>query len=429
MEPDAKTAAGREDAPSPANEPPIIGAPRGIERGASPVAADPAKSWVLVLAANGRDGVEPVSRAVRGRCAVSFLDDSLILFCGLHVLSLIRGLVSLPAFLVYVGIYGLMALAPMIPKRLFLPLTLFNPVAGLVGLPFLIFSYSRIQQITWGISLGQVIVALCVLFFVQGGATFRWPPMTADRLETRRFSWRHLFAFLLVNVFVLVPSVLVYVACCAALAVDHFSDGFMALHATGFTVQVRQYARDDGKIIQLVPMSHIGDPTFYRTLSESFPTNSTVLCEGVSDERNLLTNGIDYERLATSLGAAEQKSEFKPRGQLVRADVDVEQFTASTIDFLNLAMLFHSKGLNHATLMALLNYTAPPHLDERLIDDLLTKRNRHLLDQIEDRLSQSERIIVPWGVAHMPGIAKEIRRSRLPDGGRSGLSGPPLCCS
>jgi hypothetical protein len=46
-----------------------------------------------------------------------------------------------------------------------------------------------------------------------------------------------------------------------------------------------------------------------------------------------------------------------------------------------------------------------------LIDDLLTKRNRRLLAEIDARLPQSERIIVPWGVAHMPGIAKQIRQS------------------
>src|SRR5256885_11511621 len=37
-------------------------------------------------------------------------------------------------------------------------------------------------------------------------------------------------------------------------------------------------------------------------------------------------------------------------------------------------------------------------------------RNRRLLEEIQVQLSQSENIIVPWGVAHMPGIAKEIQR-------------------
>jgi hypothetical protein len=164
-------------------------------------------------------------------------------------------------------------------------------------------------------------------------------------------------------------------------------------------------------MIQLVPMSHVGELDFYRALSESFPTNSIILQEGVTDERNLLTNKVSYTRMAASLGVAEQLKEFKPRGQLVRADVDVDQFTPSTIDFLNLAMLIHKKGFKYETLISLMQYSSPPHLEEQLIDDLLTKRNRHLLDEADARLLQSERIIVPWGVVHMPGIAKEIQKS------------------
>jgi hypothetical protein len=158
-------------------------------------------------------------------------------------------------------------------------------------------------------------------------------------------------------------------------------------------------------------MSHVGESAFYRKLSESFPANATILMEGVTDNRNLLTNKITYKRMATSLGVAEQQNEFQPQGILVRADVDVEQFTTNTIDFLNLIMLVHSKGVNAQTVPKLLQYSPPPHFEEQLFDDLLGKRNRHLLEEIHARLSQSESIIVPWGAAHMPGIAREIQKS------------------
>ena len=91
---------------------------------------------------------------------VSLVDDSLILFFGLHLLAGIRGLVCLFAMLMALVIYGLMGLTPMIPKRLFLPLTLFNPAAMLIVVPFLIFLYSRIQQVSWVVSLCQVIFGL-----------------------------------------------------------------------------------------------------------------------------------------------------------------------------------------------------------------------------------------------------------------------------
>jgi hypothetical protein len=313
--------------------------------------------------------------------------------------------------LMAIVIYGLMGLTPMIPKRLFLPLTLFNPFAGLIVVPCSIYFYGRIQQVAWGISCCQVIVGLGILYWVSGGFKFRWPLIAEKRLEARRFSWRNLSLFLLANVFVLLPAVLVYLVVCAALAVDHFSEGFVALRPEGLTVQVRKYVRNDGKTIQLVPMSHVGEPDFYRKLSQSFPTNSIILMEGVTDHRNLLTNKISYQRMAASLGVAEQVKEFKPsRGEMVRADVDVEQFTTNTIDLLNLVMLIHSKGVNAGNVLQLMQFS-PPHFEEELFEDLLRKRNRHLLEEIHARLSQSENIIVPWGAAHMPEIAKEIQKS------------------
>ena len=170
--------------------------------------------------------------------------------------------------------------------------------------------------------------------------------------------------------------------------------------------------RSDGKRIQLVPMAHVGDAGFYQKLSQSFPANSTILMEGVTDDRNLLTNKITYGRMATTLGLAEQQKEFKPsQGEMVRADVDVEQFSPGTIDLLNLVMLIHSKGVNVETLMKLLDYSPPPGFQEQLFDDILRKRNRHLLEQIHARLPQSELVIVPWGVAHMPEISEEIQKA------------------
>jgi len=94
----------------------------------------------------------------------------------------------------------------------------------------------------------------------------------------------------------------------------------------------------------------------------------------------------------------------------VHADVDVEQFTTNTIDCLNLVMLIHSKGVNAETVMKLMQFS-PPHFEEQLFDDLFSKRNRRLLEEIHARLSQSQNIIVPWGAAHMPEIAREIQKS------------------
>lgn len=343
---------------------------------------------------------------------ISLADDSLILLGGLHPLSGLRGLTSFFATLMAVGVYGLIGLTPMVPKRLFLPIPLFNFVAILAAFPFMIYCFGRLRQVGWGISVCQVIVGLGILYWSQGGFGFRWPLVPVDRLGVRAFSWRNLSVFVLVNVFVLLPAVIVYVFLFTALSVDHFSGGFMALRPNGFSVQVRKYARNDGKTIELFPMSHIADARFYQKVSQTFPTNSIILMEGVTDENNLLTNKITYKRMAKSLGLAEQHEKFAPtRGEMVLADVDVDQFSQETIDFLNLAMLVHARGLTPEILQKLIQYSPPTHFEKELIDDLLKKRNQHLVEEIQSQLSQTDNIMVPWGVAHMPGIAMEIQKS------------------
>jgi hypothetical protein len=134
--------------------------------------------------------------------------------------------------------------------------------------------------------------------------------------------------------------------------------------------------------------------------------------EGVTDNKNLLTNHISYKRMARSLGLAEQHEKFAPsRGEKVRADVDIDQFATNTIDLLNLVMYIHAKGLNAETVLKLAQYTPPPNFQDQLFNDLLVNRNRHLLEEIHTRLLETDNIMVPWGAAHMPGLAREIQKS------------------
>jgi hypothetical protein len=305
-----------------------------------------------------------------------------------------------------------MGLTPMIPKRVFLPVTLFYVAGLLIVFPTLIYCYDRAVQIDWVLSFCQVILGLGLLWRLRGGLKFRWPIVEPEHLGNRGFSWLNLIVFLLVNVFVLLPAMVAYLALCATLAANHFSGGFLAVHPGGLTVQVRKYVRNDGKTIQLIPMAHIGEADFYRKVSQSFPSNSIILMEGVTDRKSLITNEASYKRAAKSLGLVEQEEEFMPtQGEMVMADMDVEQFSTNTIDFLNLVMFIHSKGMTPATVQKALQYSPSPDFQKQVFGDLLRKRNRHLLDEIQTRLPQSDNIIVPWGVAHMPEIAAEIQKS------------------
>ena len=344
--------------------------------------------------------------------AISVLDDLLILGWDCHTFSMLRGLLAIATLAMSVAIYGLIGLTPMVPKRFFLSLPLFNLASLLAVLPLTVYYYSHLQQIALGISMCQLALAVFILYQAQGGLKFSWPPVNAEHLGTRGFSWANLSIFVLLNVFVLAPTVVIYLFVCSAHAVDHFSEGFMALRPAGLTVQTRKYVRGDGKTIELFPMSHVAQADFYRKVSQAFPTNSIILMEGVTDDGNRLTNKISYKRMAKALGLAEQKQTFAPGGNRgVRADVDVGQFTQQTLDFLNLVMLIHSKGATVENVMKLMQWSPPPDFEKQLFDDILIKRNEHLMQEIQSHLPLSDDLVVPWGVAHMPGIAREIQKS------------------
>ncbi len=305
--------------------------------------------------------------------------------------------------------YCLMGFAPGIPKRVFMPVCLFIPVAYVGILPLLVYFSGQAMEILWGVSLGQVLLGLFILHRVQGGLKIRWPLFPGEYLAERKFSWGNLAGVLTAGVFLIVPSLVLYSAFTAMITVNHFSDGFVTLRPAGISMQVRKYVRDDGREITLVPMSHVGEPEFYHDLAASFPPDSVILMEGVSDQRKLTKVHSDYSKMAASVGGVEQTKVFKPQGEIVHADVDMSAFSPATLELLKTAMLVHSKGITAETLPILMKPT-PPGLEKQLMDDILTKRNHHLLGVVRERLSTSKSIIIPWGAAHMPEIAREIQK-------------------
>ena len=327
-------------------------------------------------------------------------------------LTIPDGLLLCLTLLATAVVYGLMALTPMIPKRIFLPVVLLIFSPAIIALPAAIYSYRLLPQIDWLVSWLQVIAVLAILRWLQKGWQLRWPFVADKHLGTRGFSWRNLILFVLLNLFVLLPATLGYVGGCASMAVSHFTDGFMALHPGGLVLQARKYIRDDGRTVILFPMSHIADSDFYRSVSQSVPSNSIVLMEGVTDTNHLLTNHISYKRAAKAMHLSEQHEDFTiTQAKVIDADVDVSVFTTNTLAILNLVMLVHAEGLNEHTLPLVLQFAPTEEVEQQLFDDLLNKRNAHLLKELQDRLPNSDSFIIPWGAAHMAGISKEIQKS------------------
>jgi hypothetical protein len=342
---------------------------------------------------------------------ITFLDDLLTLLFGTHLLTGLSAIMFFLTFLSGSVVYLLIGITPLVPKRFFLPLALFLPLSILLTIPFLIYFYGPTQRSGLVISSAQVLLGLVIVIRLQRGSKFQGALVKENHLGHPGFSWLNLLGFGFVNCFVLLPLLVTYLFLCSSLVVHHFSEGFIELRPSGISVQVRKYVRDDGRTVELVPMSHIGETSFYRSLSQSFPTNALILMEGVTDEQQLLTNKISYQRMAKSLGLAEQQREFKPSHMhLVRADVDISEFRKSTIAFLNLVMLVHARGIKPENLMQLMTYSAPPEFQEQLFDDLLIKRNQHVVGELKKRLSDWDHLILPWGAAHMPGISHEVQK-------------------
>lgn len=380
-----------------ASAPPLIGGPTPPPRSSGRRFVAVALSLCLFLFI--ADGV------------VSLADDILTLLLKSHLLSPLRGVAFFFSILAAIFIYALMACTPLIPKRFFLPIALFNPFAALAIIPVLIFHQRAEGMASLVISICQILLGVAVLVGLRGGRGFGMPLVSENQLSGRGFSWLNLSVFILANIFVLAPVVLAYVFFCASLGIGHLTEGFVSLRPGGLTLQARTYVRDDGKTVELVPMAHVADASFYRKVSSSFPTNSVVLMEGVTDHNHLLTNTLSYKRMAKSLGVAEQQKEFKPSEvEVTRADVDIGEFSPETIALLNVAMLLYSKGINIETLTKFSQFAPPPGFERQLWDDILHKRNRHLLEEMRARLTDTDTIVLPWGAAHMPELSHEIQK-------------------
>jgi len=340
---------------------------------------------------------------------VSLLDDTLLHF-GRTDITVIRALLLLLMLPVGFITYLIVACSPGLPKRVFLCIALFIPVVNVAVLPLLVYFYSHALWIAWGVSLLQILLGYLMVRHLKTRERIAWPLFPDSRLAGLKFRWGHFAAVILAGAFLLIPALLAYTAFSAKLAIGRLTDGFVDLRVSGLVMDVREYERDDGRKITLVPMSHVGEPEFYAELSDSFPEDSVVLMEGVSDHKNILTAKTGYSKMAEAAGVVEQQKHFKPKGRLVAADLDMSDFSAETLDLLKATMLIHSKGVTGETMPILMKPT-PPDLQRQLMHDIMTKRNHHLLKVIREQLPEARHIIVPWGAAHMPEIAYEIRKS------------------
>jgi hypothetical protein len=270
------------------------------------------------------------------------------------------------------------------------------------------------------LQLAAVAVAFAVVRARNGGRGIWLGDAEPDRPA---FAWRHSLAFA-AGLATLGPVVaLGYGALAVATELHVMSHGFVRVGLDGVSLDDRYYERD-GREIRLVGMMHIGDPERYRALTRSFARESTiVLAEGVSDEKGRLTSSLQYGKAARAIGLSPQEDlesylvegegadAVAPEWPVVRrADIDASQLSPETIETIRWASeVWDAEDLPTA-LQRILRGSRElgPERSRAFFADVVDRRNEHLIGELERALREYERVVVPWGALHLPGIEQTV---------------------
>jgi hypothetical protein len=222
-------------------------------------------------------------------------------------------------------------------------------------------------------------------------------------------------------VVVAVPLALVLgLAGCAVLVAERATGGFVGFGTGGVSFDERRYRRGDREVV-LVGMSHVGRKGVYEALlRQDDRTPTVVLAEGVTDANGLLPGTRHLEPLAADLGLDLQPNVEEMMGaapdtpagagdaiEIEHADVDVSAFRPSTLELLRLAFRLAAEPADaeaRAELEALLGRPDAAEAYRGFLDDVLEKRNAHVLERIDAALERRPRAVVPWGALHLAGI-------------------------
>ncbi|PNU20096.1 hypothetical protein C2E25_09280 [Geothermobacter hydrogeniphilus] len=358
---------------------------------------------------------------------LSVIDELLAYNSGVHGLLGVRTLVAFSVVVLAIIVYGAMFFDRRLPKLILLPQSLFAiwGMTGLWPLSFFILSDNL------GVMIAGLQVSLGLLpFFVLRGEG-RGLLLRPERFFGRGFSVGNLLLGVAGTLFV-VPLLLVSFAGAGTVeAINNATAGFMRVDARGISMQERVYRRGD-KTVRLVAMIHVGDQSYYDQLAASVAAPHTlVLAEGVSDRGGLLTAAYSYDRVASLLGLSTQRQmpmkgrlidpdELRGKGEkgnsqgpdILRADVDLSDFDPRTVEFLNMLGrdVFSSDDLASGlrTYNAWINRNMDQERYARLMDDILTRRNRTVLDYLGQALDKYDVIVIPWGALHMRGIEEGV---------------------
>ena len=344
------------------------------------------------------------------------------------VLTEIRFFVAHVVITLSMIFYACLGIDRRLPKRVFLPLTLFASWSALAMWPLSGFVAREAFGLTASIS--QVVIGSIAIILLRslGGRNL----LTEEQFQAPMFSLRNTLGFTAINL-LLTPFVLIY----TGLAVTSYyleeqTAGFLRLSPVGVHMTERSYHLAQ-KEIRLAGMMHIGKEEYYEDLAKSIPTEGTIiLAEGVTDQDRLLESQFNYSKLAGLIGLTSQDKMrlngnaveldgLGVAGQVIRepgkpdianADIDLNLFEPKTIEFLNALgrSLFGDKPLAEG--LVDYNLWIEDNMSEEglagVMADILDKRNDAVIAGMVQTLKRYDTVIIPWGAMHMPAIEAAV---------------------
>ncbi len=342
-------------------------------------------------------------------------------FLNLPFLSTLEQVTWLMCLMTAVLVYLGMGFNRHLPKIILVPLFLwvwwkligYWPLENLLGDSFRLYA-----------AAGQLLLGLAVLSLnrqLNGKSLF----LVRSQFAGPAFSGGNLLRFCLISIPVVPITLLLICYFFVGQLIDVNTGGFVQLKPNGLYLTEKIYRQGD-KQIRLTGMIHLGQEDFYSSLIDSLDgSRALILAEGVSDNDGLLKEHFSYGKIADLLGLESQEkisfpgriieslddetvatSQDKP--DILRADVDLRQFDPRTLEVLNALAKYvlNSDSLTEGYLE--FNRWARDHigddLEEVVMNDLITKRNRAVVSYLPKALKKYDTIIIPWGALHMQGI-------------------------
>jgi hypothetical protein len=359
----------------------------------------------------------------------SLVDELVPLLTPLAPFTTLRTLLAGTVVVLSVPLYISLGIDRRLPKRVFLPQVIFV-FWSLIS----IWLFPTLAEIrTYGLILaaGQVVLGSLPLCSFRTGDS-RSLTMPPEMFTAPFFGLRNSLLFGAANLLVVPLALAMLLLSVADAYVSEYTSGFMHIAPTGLRMTERVYKRDN-RTVRLAAMIHVGDRDYYDGVTgTTIPGRAIVLAEGVSDDGNLLHNGIDYGRMAGFVGLTSQKEvQFRGReveaddlespgpisggageADILRADVDAGDFRPPTILLLN-AVGKHLqesqsfvKGFMAVNSWGEKNIT--PEMSEIIMDDILHRRNMEVIRLMDLALGRYDTVVIPWGALHMKEIEAEV---------------------